>query len=501
MIMCSTLSSDDVVVIGSGPAGAAASLMLANAGAKVRLLEAGLPQAARGLTARLRGYTVAKVCRVLHRLPDGINVTGDPTTQLFEDLAPGGLSNHWGCAVPRFSREDFLDARRAGPEYDWPLDYDDLVPWYERVEPWLHIAGSADDAPQLPAAKVRRLRCLDRTWAAVTEAARKQGRGILPTPYAYGAETTLTLSGTVFNSFVRLIKPALRAGRMSIRYGARATQLEWLGRTKRVSAVIFRDVQTGMDHRVPCKAVVVAAGSINTAKLLLQSTSSDFPDGLGNRHGVLGYYLHDHPRAKLQFDVASPISFLPPAYVTRHPLERSAPLEASACMQLGGASMLLQSLLSGRPGCTPVCGLNVFVTMAPSRSNFVALDRDKTLADGTPGLILNIHHPPDTERSLVTARDETMNFFEDAALRPRLRTWDVNPVGDSSHYAGTCRMHASPRFGMLDGFGRLHAASNVVVVDCSAFTTGPEKNPTLTSMALAARAGHRLAEDLRTGIA
>ena len=61
MIMCSTLSSDDVVVIGSGPAGAAASLMLANAGAKVRLLEAGLPHAARGLTARLRGYTVAKV--------------------------------------------------------------------------------------------------------------------------------------------------------------------------------------------------------------------------------------------------------------------------------------------------------------------------------------------------------------------------------------------------------------------------------------------------------
>jgi choline dehydrogenase-like flavoprotein len=137
------LSNDDtVVVIGSGPAGAAATLMLVNAGVKVTLLEAGLPHSAHGLTVRLRGYTVAKVCRGLRRLPDGIRVTGDPTTQLFEDLAPGGLSNHWGCAVPRFSREDFLDARRAGPEYDWPLDYDDLVPWYEHVEPWLHIAGS-----------------------------------------------------------------------------------------------------------------------------------------------------------------------------------------------------------------------------------------------------------------------------------------------------------------------------------------------------------------------
>jgi hypothetical protein len=184
---------------------------------------------------------------------------------------------------------------------------------------------------------------------------------------------------------------------------------------------------TMTNHRVRCKAVVVAAGSINTAKLLLQSTTSDSPDGLGNTHGVLGYYLHDHP-AKVQFDVASPISFLPPAYVTRHPLERSAPLDASACMQWGGVSMLLQSLLSGRPGCTPVCGLNVFVTMAPSRSNFVALDRDKTLADGTPGLILNIHHPPDTERSLVTARGETMSFFEDAGLQPRLRHGTAIPL-------------------------------------------------------------------------
>ncbi len=67
------------------------------------------------------------------------------------------------------------------------------------------------------------------------------------------------------------------------------------------------------------------------------------------------------------------------------------------------------------------------------------------------------------------------------------------------HFAGTCRMHASPQFGMLDKWSRLHAVPNVVVADSSAFTTGPEKNPVLTAMALAARASQRLVDDMRSG--
>src|SRR6185436_10190399 len=108
------------------------------------------------------------------------------------------------------------------------------------------------------------------------------GHALVPVPYAYGGKTTLTLSGTVFNSFVRLVKPALRSGHLTVRYGASVTHLEWSGTAKRVSAAIIRDAITGLEHRVPCRAVVLAAGAINTAKLLLQSTHADFPDGLGN---------------------------------------------------------------------------------------------------------------------------------------------------------------------------------------------------------------------------
>jgi choline dehydrogenase-like flavoprotein len=489
-----------VVVVGSGPAGAAATLALIEKGVDVTLIEGGRERAANGLTARVAGVTLARIHRPLAPRPDGVVFTGDPTTLLFEDVAPGGLTNHWSCAVPRFSRDDFTDAIRAGDAFTWPIGYDDLAPWYDWVEPRLCISGSPIDVPQLPAGKVTDVRNLSRTWRPIAEEAQREGQAIVPVPYVYGARTTLTLSGTVFNSFVRLIKPALRSRRLTVRFDAQAIQLEWSGAAKRVTAVIVRDTQTGATTRLPCRAVVVAAGAVNTTKLLLQSTPSDFPDGLGNTHGVLGRYLHDHPLGKLMLDLGSPLSFRPAAYVTRRPLERSMPLYAAACLQWSGVQSVVRSVFSGRPGQLPSCGFSVFGTMAPSEDNLVALDHARLRPDGTPGIRLHINYPPQSGAALTEARDELLGFLDRAKLQPKTHLWLVDAVGSAIHFAGTCRMHASPRFGMLDSWSRLHAVPNVAVADSSAFTTGPEKNPVLTAMALAARAGHRLAEDLRTGV-
>jgi choline dehydrogenase-like flavoprotein len=475
-------------------------MVLTRAGIDVTLLEAGQAHTARGFTARVAGLTVARLGRPLAPRSEGVIVTGDPGALLYEDLSPGGLTNHWSCAVPRFSREDFLDARRAGEAYVWPVDYDELVPWYEFVERMLYIAGASDDVPHLPASNVSHARSLAHTWRPVADAARLEGRGLVPIPYAYGSSTTLTFSGSVFNSFVRIVKPAQRSGHLVIRCGARAISLEWSSTAKGVRAVIVRDARTGVDHRLPCRAVVLAAGAINTAKLLLLSTHADFPVGLGNTHGVLGCYLHDHPLGKVEIDLASPVSFQPPAYLTRAPLERSLPLYAAACLQWGGVRLFASSLLSGHPGRLRSCGFNVFGTMAPSKANFVALDPAHPSVDGTPGLVLHINHPPESAQTLLAARDQLMELLRSARLQPQLRKWIIDAVGSSVHYAGTCRMHASPHFGMIDRWSRLHAVPNVAVADSSAFTTGPEKNPVLTAMALAARASQRLADDLRGGV-
>ena len=489
-----------VVVIGSGPAGATAALFLARAGIEVLLLEAGPAHGGLGLTVRVRGVTVASWRP--HRLRDrggSVARTADRSAELYEELSPGGLTNHWSCAVPRFSPDDFDDARRAGEAYTWPVGYDELAPWYDQVEPLLHIAGADAGVPQLPCGRIHRRWRLADDWDGVRAAARGLGRSVVPLPYTYGSDTTLTMSGTVFNSFARLVRPALRAGRLAVRCDARVERLEWSGARRRVTAVIFRDGRTGRQERLSCGAVVVAAGALNSARLLLQSQSADFPAGLGNTEGVLGRYLHDHPLGKLVIDLGAPLSIHPPAYVSRPSLAGTDPLYAAAGVQWTGTAIRARSLFSRRPGRLPWIGFNVFGTMAPRPENAVRLDPDRPGLDGSPGLALHIENPPESLALLDRTRDQILQMLDQAGLAPRPRIWKVERPGNAVHFAGTCRMHASPRFGMLDRWSRLHAVRNVVVADSAAFTTGPEKNPVLTAMALAARASDRLARDLAAG--
>lgn len=492
------VTEDRVIVIGSGPPGAAAATFLCRAGARVLLLEGGSERSALGLTVRVGGFTVFKLRRRLKER-QGVVATGDAGAKLFEELAPGGLTNHWSGAVPRFSRDDFADARRAGQATTWPIDYDDLAPWYDNVEPLLRIAGSAQSCPQLPGGRVRRARELGSDWTRVAEAAVACGRALAVMPYAYGAETTARLTGTVFNSYERLIRPELRAGRLSVRFNARVSRLEWSPATRRVESVVFRDTRTGSETRMRCRAVVLAAGAVGSAEILLASTSADFPQGLGNTHGILGRYFHDHPLGKLVVDVGKPVSFHPPHYLTRPTLDKAPPLHSAACMQWTGSDMLARSLVKRSPGRLAWLGYSVFGTMAPTRENWIEIDPSRPGRDGTPGLVMHMSYASEATQALNKAREDVTYVLDRAGLNPRVRVWHVEPVGESKHFGGTCRMHASPDFGMVDGWNRMHAVRNVAVVDSAAFTTGPEKNPVLTAMALAARAGDRLAGEMKAG--
>jgi choline dehydrogenase-like flavoprotein len=472
-------------------------LFLSRAGADVLLLEGGSERLAFGLTVRLQGFTVLKNRRPLKQR-EGFSATADPKAELFEDLAPGGLTNHWSCAVPRFSPEDFADAERAGEAFTWPIDYNDLAPWYDQVEPLLHIAGGDVGCSHLPAGKVLRSRRLGADWAPLEVSARQNGRDWAPMPYAYGAENSVTFSGTIFNSFVRLIRPELKAGRLEARFDARVTRLEWSPSARKVTAVIVHDGRTGSEERIPCRAVVVAAGAVGSAEILLSSTSADFPDGLGNTHDVLGRYLHDHPLGKLVVDLGGEVSVHPPSYLTRQGLEKAPPLYTAACMQWSGVEVVGKSLLKRQPGFLSWLGFSVFGTMAPTKDNWIGL-ASRSTNGARPPIELHITHPPEAREALERARDDLSTILTGAGFKPSVRVWTIEPAGESKHYGGTVRMHASPAYGMIDRWNRLHAVPNVAVVDSAAFTTGPEKNPVLTAMALAARAASRIAEDVKSG--
>jgi choline dehydrogenase-like flavoprotein len=160
-----------------------------------------------------------------------------------------------------------------------------------------------------------------------------------------------------------------------------------------------------------------------------------------------------------------------------------------------GTATRIKSWYGGR---SDLVGVQVFGTMVPSEDSTVRLfepDRTDDWADRP--LEVCLRYESRVVDNMTRARDRFVEVFRDGGVRaqPVGPFHDIHP-GSSFHYGGTARMHADPKFGVVDAWNRVHDSRNVIVCDASCFTTGPEKNPTLTAMAIAARAARRLATDL-----
>jgi choline dehydrogenase-like flavoprotein len=218
---------------------------------------------------------------------------------------------------------------------------------------------------------------------------------------------------------------------------------------------------------------------------------------MGNGAGLLGKYLHDHPREWWAVDMDTPLTSLsPPAYLTRLPHASSDPLLASSWTL--GAFGTVGKIKSRLGQKTTYFGVQVFGTMVPEEKYYVRPSLNEMDEFGFPALEVHISFDAKVLDNMVNARDHLMQLMQDAGHKGAIR--EIVPTlvpGTAKHYGGAARMHASPRFGVTDGFSRLHHIPNVLVVDASCFTTGAEKNPTLTVMALAARSADRLASDLK----
>jgi choline dehydrogenase-like flavoprotein len=328
--------------------------------------------------------------------------------------------------------------------------------------------------------------------------AEEAGHGLTLLPQAPGPSWTLRRTGVGFNSFTEIVRGLQRFPHFRLLLGAHALRLEWQGGRRKVSSVLYYDRATGSERRAAGAAVVVAAGPLASTKLLLDSACSDFPEGLGETEGLLGRYLHDHPHdiGTVALDAALP-RLGQPAYLTRAPYGESAPLLGAAFTL--GSDLALDKILAFTPLKTRRFSFWTFGTMVPAHQNLVRLDPEAKDEFGLPRLDVHIRYDEDVQASMAAARQRLMAILDSAGFRCTVQSSQPKLVpGRSMHYGGTVRMHSSKKHGMLNGWNRLHAVDNVVVADASCFTTGPEKNPTLTVMAIAARAAHRLAEDLRT---
>ena len=328
--------------------------------------------------------------------------------------------------------------------------------------------------------------------------AHDHGHGVGAIPMAKGRPWMVARRGTEFGSYQCLIEPLLGSSGFELRTGARALRLEWSASGSRVVALEVLDAQSGRRETVPARAVVVAAGAIDSTVVLLRSTSADFPAGLGNANGVLGRYLHDHPR---EWWTANPERRLRalshPVYVARRSPAQSAPLMGSSLtLGLTSRAERLRTYYRGRVASF---GVQVFGTMVPSDEVGVRLAGAPDDPSTRP--LLALHYDNRAVENIVAARQRLREVFADVGLGLTIPGpfHELRP-GSSVHYGGSVRMHADPRHGVLDGSSRVHDVRNVVVCDSSSFTTGPEKNPTLTAMALAARAADLLADDISAGV-
>jgi choline dehydrogenase-like flavoprotein len=484
-----------VVVIGSGPAGAVAAHELSQNGIPVTMLESGSAFEG-GLLVRFSGKNLYRRTPPLQE-EAGHLVSGDPRTQCYVKLAPGGLSNNWTGAVPRFAPQDFTEGERLHERFRWPISYPDLVPYYEKVERYLDITADPRDVPQLPGGHVSYPNHIPDDWQDVERAANRRGQGFTTYPLADGPPNMLVRRGTAFNSYTRFVRPLLPLSSFRFQAGAHALQLEWSPLKGKVDGVVYFSRQTGRIERLGASAVVVACGPLGSAKLLHNSVSNDFPLGLGNSQGVLGRFLHDHPREWWSFEMDRPRRFLSPsAYLTRLPYEASPPLLATS-WTLGTASTL--DRIKSRFGLKGTAvGVQVLGTMVPSEACVASPSTTKKDEFGLPALDVRIHFSDAEVANVVRCRQHLLDIMGDAGCRVTLG--EIVPTlfpGTAAHYGGTVRMHAKPEYGVVDAWNRVYDAPNVLVCDASCFTTAAEKNPTLTLMAIAARAATRLAHDLK----
>lgn len=484
-----------VIVIGSGPSGAMAALTLLQRGIPVTMLESGL-DAPRGLLVRALGRTIYRKWPT-YPPRDHHVASDDPEALWHHDFVPGGMSNYWTGAVPRFAPEDFTEGERLHERYRWPISYDDLRPYYERVERLLVVSGGARDVPNLPAGHVTYPRVLPRDWEPIAPHAQAFGHGFTPMPLATGTPWMLSRSAAPFNSYTVIVQKLHRFQHFRLVLGAHALRLEWSGERKRARSVVYFDRAARCERSIEGAAIVVAAGPLASAKLLLDSACADFPGGLGDTEGILGRYLHDHAHDWFQVELDRPLSRLSHThYLTRASYQAAEPLHAAGCTF--GSANPRDRLLAFTPLKTHRFGVVIFGTVVPTERNGVSPHATEKGEFGLPKLDLHIRFDDSVRETITAARERLLAVLDAAGFHAKILGEPPNPIpGWAVHYGGTVRMHRSPTYGMLNAWNRMHAIANVAVVDASSFTTGVEKNPTLTAMALATRAADRLAADLK----
>jgi choline dehydrogenase-like flavoprotein len=520
----------DVIVIGSGAAGAAVSWRLATKGARVVCLEQGdwvkpeeFPSAQPEVEVQLRRGRFHLSPNVRHRPEDyPVKATSfDVNVMMFNGV--GGSTVHWEGHFPRLHPSDFRVRSLDGEADDWPLGYEDLEPYYDLNDRMMGVSGEAGD-PANPPRSRRPLPPLPlgRRGEVVARGFEKLGWHWWPSDNAVASRDYDGRKGCDFRGFcnfgcVRRAKAsvdvcywpkAIAAGAV-LETRARALEITLDGRG-RVRGVVYED-DRGNRREELGHVVVVCANGVGTPRLLLSSRSKLFPDGLANQDGLVGRNLMLHP--------AWGVDGIFDERVDGHVGPTGNPLFSQQFYETDPGRGFLRGytmVLYGSAGPLELALLNVpwgadhqaamrrrfghqvsIVIMGedlPEVGNRVELDPDATDSSGMAGARVAYRYGENSLRLLRHGAAMARRVLEAAGAT------EIHESSSPTHFAhllGTARMGRDPKTSVVNAWNQAHAVPNLFVVDGSSFTTSAGVNPTSTIGALALRAADGIWERRR----
>jgi choline dehydrogenase-like flavoprotein len=552
----------DVCIVGSGAGGGMAAKVLCEAGAEVVMLEAGpmwdaatdSKMSAWSYDSPRRGAaTPAKPFGEFDGCLGGWDLDGEPYTQAdgstfdwFRGRMLGGRTNHWGRISLRMGPDDFRRKSLDGLGDDWPIGYDDIKPYYDKLDRLVGIFGSMEHLPNepdgvfLPAPKPRcyellikqaadtlKITCIANRLSILTRPL--NGR---PACHYCGQCGRGCATHSNFSSPSVLLPPALATGKLRIITGAMAREV-LTDDSGLAAGVAYVNKADRRDYAVRARIVVLAASACETARLLLNSTSGRFPDGLANSSGVVGRNLTDSTGLgvtghipKMEHGVthnedgASGAHLYMPWWLDNKTLDfpRGYHIELGGGRRMPGFGVLgaIQRFngvggygTSLKEDYRRFYGATVNFAgrgeMIPNPDTYCEIDPNVVDAYGIPVLrfhakfsdheVLQAKHMQETFRELI----HTMGGTPLTPMPTREQNYGLENVGRIIHEVGTTRMGSDPATSVLNADCQAHDVKNLFVADGGPFVSNAHKNCTWTILALAMRTSEHIARSRSQG--
>ncbi len=502
--------SADVVVVGAGPCGSLVASELAGRGASVLVLEAGPRFEPADLPNR-----EANAAQILWNEPRVYG--GEHPIVPKAGTGVGGGTLAWLGVMPRFHAADFRTHSTEGVGADWPIAYDDLRPYYEKVEREFGVAGEC--GPFAPETYTLPMPPHRMNWHAqvLARGARRLGAQPFAPPIAinsvaYDGRPACCYcgwcgSGCSTGANTYLARAEQRGARVASR--AFVHRLIYDAAKGRVTGVEYQDA-TGCNHRAQARVVVLAAHAFETPRLLLLSANGTFPEGLANSSGQVGRNFMSHPTWQVFGTFDEPIHAwkgMQMGHVMVQDYYRPNPTNPYARGFILLSYMMTPATYANLSGSFYGAEFKDFLhayshTAAwwacaeglPHEGNAVTLDPAVKDARGLPVARLTYAWGDNDLRLSAAARDKAAEMMSASGARA-VRIG----LNSGAHAMGTCRMGDDPAIAVVDRFGRAHDVPNLFVCDTSVFVTGAGLNPTLTALALSARSAEHIAASVRRG--